>query len=312
VDATPVEADMSQRQVTEPDREEWLEWRRGGIGSSDISALMGISPYGSPLTVWMEKVQGWERPRSEAMQWGNILERTIAEQACAVLELEPKMFQMRVISEGNPLWRATVDCWTLDGAVVETKVSSEWPWKQLPEHYRLQILWQMMVTGATRGWVAALFRGVELVPFEVLRDPSTEDEMLATATEFWANHVATGEPPPIDPSEATAAALGTRWKAVRREMVLPDGLIERLVDVVLKSRAAERARNLVEAEVKAILEDADTGVDSNGRPVVYWSESTRKSLDQKALSKDHPELVELYKRDTPYRRFTLAKRDEEP
>ncbi len=36
----------------------WHEWRRGGIGSSDAAAIMGVSPWRTPKEVWEEKVYG--------------------------------------------------------------------------------------------------------------------------------------------------------------------------------------------------------------------------------------------------------------
>ena len=37
-------------------RAEWLRWRRSGIGASDIAALLGISPWASPFSVWADKL----------------------------------------------------------------------------------------------------------------------------------------------------------------------------------------------------------------------------------------------------------------
>lgn len=37
------------------DREQWLEVRKGGIGSSDAAAAVGLCPYKSQLELWMEK-----------------------------------------------------------------------------------------------------------------------------------------------------------------------------------------------------------------------------------------------------------------
>ena len=34
---------------------EWLEARRKGIGGSDAGPIMGLSDYGSPLTVYIDK-----------------------------------------------------------------------------------------------------------------------------------------------------------------------------------------------------------------------------------------------------------------
>ena len=35
--------------------EKWLEYRRMGIGGSDVAALLGISKWKSPLELWLEK-----------------------------------------------------------------------------------------------------------------------------------------------------------------------------------------------------------------------------------------------------------------
>jgi predicted phage-related endonuclease len=39
----------------EASREEWLAARRLGIGGSDIGALLGASPWSTPLDVWADK-----------------------------------------------------------------------------------------------------------------------------------------------------------------------------------------------------------------------------------------------------------------
>ena len=36
-------------------REQWLQVRKGGIGSSDAAAAVGLNPYKSQLELWMEK-----------------------------------------------------------------------------------------------------------------------------------------------------------------------------------------------------------------------------------------------------------------
>lgn len=39
----------------EENRKEWLQWRKGGIGSSDAPVVMGVSPYRTPYQLWEEK-----------------------------------------------------------------------------------------------------------------------------------------------------------------------------------------------------------------------------------------------------------------
>ena len=49
------------------EREDWLDWRRRGIGGSDVGAICGISKYKSPIDVYLDKIgQSEETEQSEA------------------------------------------------------------------------------------------------------------------------------------------------------------------------------------------------------------------------------------------------------
>ncbi len=41
--------------TTNLDRAQWLTVRKGGIGSSDAAAAVGLNPYKSQLALWLEK-----------------------------------------------------------------------------------------------------------------------------------------------------------------------------------------------------------------------------------------------------------------
>ena len=66
-------------------RDQWLAVRKGGIGSSDAAAAVGLNPYRSQLELWMEKT-GRDAtlpkadPGDEAspMYWGTLLEPIVA------------------------------------------------------------------------------------------------------------------------------------------------------------------------------------------------------------------------------------------
>jgi putative phage-type endonuclease len=54
---------------------EWLEWRKGGIGGSDAPAIMGVSPWDSPLSLWQRRMGLVpQKVMSMAMQRGHELE----------------------------------------------------------------------------------------------------------------------------------------------------------------------------------------------------------------------------------------------
>ena len=55
--------------------EDWLEYRKQGIGGSDAAVVCGISRYKSPVELWMEKTgQLPAQETGEAAYWGNLLE----------------------------------------------------------------------------------------------------------------------------------------------------------------------------------------------------------------------------------------------
>lgn len=60
-------------------RNQWLEVRKGGIGSSDAAAAVTLNPYKSPLELWMEKtgraaISGEHAGFDDPRYWGTLLE----------------------------------------------------------------------------------------------------------------------------------------------------------------------------------------------------------------------------------------------
>ncbi|SUA78206.1 putative phage-type endonuclease [Pandoraea pnomenusa] len=66
-------------------RDDWLEVRKNGIGGSDAAAAVGLSPYMSPLELWLIKTgRDTNLPRpdpqdtTEPVFWGVMLEPIVA------------------------------------------------------------------------------------------------------------------------------------------------------------------------------------------------------------------------------------------
>ena len=71
--------------ATDLNRDQWLDIRRSGIGSSDAAAAVGLNPYKSQLELWMEKTgRGGALPQldpndeASPMYWGTLLEPIVA------------------------------------------------------------------------------------------------------------------------------------------------------------------------------------------------------------------------------------------
>ena len=63
-------------------RGEWLDWRRRGIGGSDVAAIMGISPFRTARDIYYDKLGiaavDEDKGNWVAMEMGNLLEDLVA------------------------------------------------------------------------------------------------------------------------------------------------------------------------------------------------------------------------------------------
>ncbi len=60
-----------------PAGDDWLERRREYIGASDSAAMLGYSPWSGPLTLFMNKTEGYQQATTAAMRIGTALEPVI-------------------------------------------------------------------------------------------------------------------------------------------------------------------------------------------------------------------------------------------
>ena len=54
--------------------ESWKKWRRFKVGASDMGAVMGDSPYQTPLSLWELNISGEGKEETAAMQFGKSIE----------------------------------------------------------------------------------------------------------------------------------------------------------------------------------------------------------------------------------------------
>lgn len=311
--------------------DEWLEWRKAGLGASDVAGVLGLSPWASPWSVWASKVGLADGPdESEAMEFGKRAEPMLAGYFTDRTGLHVAGEQTWCSNPDEPWMRCTVDGFVFDGdpcdaecaacmdealGVFEAKTTSQAPWEDVPLHYQCQATWASIVTGFDRVWFGVLhlafgrpaFRVYEFTP--PLEDKST---VRAACEAFWRDHVLTGTAPPADGSPATTDALSAAWGETTDEPVdLDDRIVARLLPERERIRAEikrlEEDKNEIENKVKAALADHESGSVDGWR--VSWKPQTRKTVDTKALAAELPEVAEKFARESTSRvlRITAPK-----
>lgn len=306
------------------DRDEWLAWRRAGIGASDIAGILGLSPWASPYSVWADKMGLVDDDATEAMEMGQIMEPAIDRLFFRRTGLHVVGQQQRCQHPELPWARATID-----GRVVE---SPEWDgdpltalgnheakttsdsvakWAdEIPIQYLCQIQWQMFVTGAMHTWVSCLHAswGLKYRVYEVARDDEDIAFIVHRVTRFYEQHIRTGVPPEVDSHSATSDALGHLTADPGQAIDLADPLrrtVNDLRDLKAQAKRLDEQITLRENELKAALGEATEAM-VDGVLVASWRPVSRASLDAKALRANHPDIAALYTSTTTSRRFVLA------
>ena len=179
--------------------DEWLEWRRKGIGGSDVAAICGMSRYKSALEVYLDKL-GEIPPKEDnpKMKAGRMLEPLLADwftEETGIRVLEQKcIFQHK----DYPFMFANIDRWVLgENAGLEIKNTGEYSrndWfdgqnETIPTEYQLQANHYMAILGAEKWYVAVLIGGWDFQWRVINRDEQLIKNLISIEQNFWNNHV---------------------------------------------------------------------------------------------------------------------------
>lgn len=302
------------------ERAEWLNWRRGGIGASDVAGILNLSPWASPFSVWASKVDDTDDTHdTDAMEFGRRAEIMVAPWFADRTGLTVVGEQTRCAHRDDPWKMCTVDGFVLDSpnsqmadalGVLEIKTTSasadEWA-NEIPVNYRCQATWAMHVTDQPHCWFAVLHLAFGRPRFEVYqfdRDPDEETFVVDACTRFWHDHVLTGEPPAVDGHQATTDAIKAHWPTADGSLQA-DALTRRMVDRVRAHKATAKLieANIAEAEneLRAALGDREALVDAAGDVLASWKPQQATRLDTKALKAAHPALADEFTSTTTSR-----------
>lgn len=177
---------------------EWHEFRKQGIGSSDITILLGSYPFGgkTPLTLFEDKTSGLvDYSDSKAMAYGREEEGKALE---VLKKTHPSLKAACAIHDEYDFVRCSFDALG-DGIFFEIKspylleILEKALMGKLQEYWVDQVRWQMLVGGFEVGRVA-VWDGTTPHIFEIEKDQDWESEALMVAKEFWSG-VAIGQRP---------------------------------------------------------------------------------------------------------------------
>ena len=296
--------------------EDWLEWRKKGIGGSDASVVCGISRYKSPVELWLDKTgQLPYQETGEAAYWGTQLEALVRVEFTKRTGIEVEHKGVLLQSEEYPFMLANLDgtCEHPDygTCIFEAKTASaykagEWD-DAIPDEYQLQIQHYMAVTGYKAAYIAVLIGGNTFRWKLVERDEELISMLVELETNFW-NHVQMNTPPAMDGSAASAKFLSERFpdSVPKSQITLPDtatDLIQQYDTACEQLEAITERKQEAENKLKELLGENEVG--TAGDRIIVWKSVSQERLDSKTLKAEHPALYQKYANKTSCRRFTI-------
>lgn len=230
------------------DVDAWLEWRRGGIGSSDSPAILGVCPRRTRMAVYRDKL-GLNRPDAptEATEWGKRLEPVIAAAYAEKTGILVERREVPAWHPDSPWFRATIDGIGEDGRIIEFKSVGCWAgfsapngeWRALPEPWIVQVQHQMIATG--QGWCdVAVFVPLELRLYCVPRIPSLCNLIMDSAADLWGCICDRVPPATNDPRDADL--ISSCYPKAEGEIVLDDPGLLSAADAYAESQSNATAK----------------------------------------------------------------------
>ena len=250
----------------EPHTPEWYAIRDGGIGGSEIAAIVGLSPWESPYSLWWKKKTRAQGEPNDEMLWGTYLEPSLIAWYFGVLRpAATRLDAATMFAHRSRRWqRANLDALAVDEhgpVIVECKKASDdaqWvhtdPGEDdvIPIQYRCQVMQYMDVLGVGRAHLVVSDLGRAPQLFQVAYHPEEARYLRGMAAAFHRS-LYLDQRPDLDAHGATYRTVREQHPSIERVAVqVPAELADRYAF----TQAAEKYATEQAREAKTRLLDA--------------------------------------------------------
>lgn len=297
------------------------EQRRKYIGGSDVAAVLGLSPWSTPLEVWEKKtgryVEQYTPEQLARFARGHRWELPAFEMLCDELERrghDVKVLERskRYVHPDHDFLACEIDFEILfDGEHVNIEIKTvggfsakDWgdvDTDEIPIHYASQVMFGLGITKRRLCIVGALHGADNIVPYFIQHDPEIIDPMIEKCVDWWNAYVVTDiAPDPVNFEDMKRVMSKLRGRPIELNDDALDALRELERARALKSscEAAEEAAqfrigNFVRKVWELQQDQPIVGTAEflyKGKKVGSWNTEVRRSVDLKKLEADYPEI----------------------
>ncbi|NYV64602.1 YqaJ viral recombinase family protein [Bacillus sp. Gen3] len=264
-------------------RDQWLEYRRKGIGGSDAGVIAGMSKYKSPFTLYLEKIGGLQdNEQSESAYWGNTLEEVVAAEFSKRAGLEVRERHELLQHDTYDFMLANLDreviCPNRGIGILECKTADkyfldEWVADKVPDTYYIQVQHYLAITSYTFAYIAVLIGGNTFVYKDIERDEEVINYLITIEKKFWEEHILKKIPPEIDGMNSTKDSLHEIYSESlekSKELTLKGfHTLKKLEKVKSEIKELETEKTRLENIIKKELGNDQVGT-YEGTEIVTW------------------------------------------
>lgn len=296
--------------------EEWSAKRKKYIGGTDAAAILGVSPWATPVECWLDKTgQAAPKPidpiRERIFARGKKLEPVVLDMVLDKLreqghEVELLATNKRYYDPDYPFLSCEIDFeLMLDGEHINGDCKTvigfarrKWgdeDTEEVPIEYAAQFMHGLGITRRRKTLVAALIGLDDVAIYWTLADDETIEAMREKTVTFWNDHVLAGVAPdtftfddvkllfPVDNGKNIAASAEIAQKVIELE------------DVKYKIKAWTEREDALKKEIADFISPFSVLL-FDGKEICSWKGQNDARLDMDKFKEEQPEMFEQYKR----------------
>lgn len=284
---------MIQQSVGQLDRQKYL-------GGSDTAAILGISPWRTPLDVYLDKVEG-KKPddpsKKKIFARGTRLEPYILDMLVEETGIHIVERGARYRDKQNDFLAAEIDAEASTGENIEAKSVNQFGAKdwgpewtdEIPVYYTAQAMHGMMVKEAPATIFPVLIGIDDFRVYRVERDEQLITDIRAKEVEFWRRIELKDPPPPTKVSDIMRLFERDQGTAIDATNEVAE-LVKKLKFLNSKLKLMESDADDMADKIRMYFAEHSI-LNHNGRPIATWKSQDADRFDINRFRDKHPAIA---------------------
>ena len=267
------------------DHEAWLAERDKGIGASEVAAVVGLSPWDTPFSLWLRKTGQIPRPEeTQAMKMGHLLEPVVVqlwEMETGFKAVKSSAADIIYFDPEHPWRRVTPDriayetMWLKKRKVLlEIKTTSkDIDPCDIPKNYLCQCQYQMHVTGVHVCYLCWLTNGRYYGSARLEYDEEFATWLAGEVDDFYNRCIIGGEEPLCIQASDFQLKGAEEGKAIEADSEALEDLKE-LRTIKTSINDLEGQEDSLTDKIKMYMQDAEA-LTLEGETLATWKEGKK-------------------------------------